>query len=145
MVAPFANKQVLGAQIGTKDDASTRKFKDITLSEFFGVKAGVGRSSTKSSKPRASATQYPEILQIEYRSVESPVRSLPRELKYVDINEPFPLLDRALAAPYPQVSSTELHSTGAGANESFYYLACGFVAAILVASSLEKALSKKRL
>ncbi len=83
MVSPFTNKQVLGAQIGAKDDTSSRKFNDITLSEFFGPK-GVARGS--SNGPRDAhppASQQPETWKIETRSVESRAESLPCNLNHV--------------------------------------------------------------
>jgi hypothetical protein len=56
MVAPFASKQVLGAQIGIKEDTSARKFKDVKLSEFFGPKKG----GSKQARPNTSEVRIGE-------------------------------------------------------------------------------------
>jgi hypothetical protein len=83
MVLPFTNKQVLGAQIGAKDDTSTRKFNDIKLSEFFGRKAVARGSSKKTRETQPPASQPTEILKIETRYIESLAESLPRNLNHV--------------------------------------------------------------
>jgi len=43
MVSPFVNKNILGASVGIKEDTSDRKFKDVKLAEFFGIR--IGRSA----------------------------------------------------------------------------------------------------
>ena len=48
MLAPFEGKGPLGARVGSLEDSSSRKFKDILLTEFFGTKT---THETKSSKP----------------------------------------------------------------------------------------------
>ncbi|KAG7357854.1 peptidase C13 family protein [Nitzschia inconspicua] len=40
MVAPFAKKEVLAANVGIKDDTSVPKFKTVSLHEFFGIRGG---------------------------------------------------------------------------------------------------------
>ena len=51
MVSPFANKRILMARVGIKDDTSHNTFKTTKLSDFFGTKGGAKPSRGK-SEPR---------------------------------------------------------------------------------------------
>mmetsp|Transcript_29674 Transcript_29674/g.69839 ORF Transcript_29674/g.69839 Transcript_29674/m.69839 type:complete len:401 (+) Transcript_29674:285-1487(+) len=65
MVSPFANRNVLLANVGIKDDMSDRKFKDTKLAEFFGVKGGRKRIAKNKDRSKNS-----------YAFVETSSRSL---------------------------------------------------------------------
>lgn len=149
MVLPFANKQVLGAQIGTKDDTSARKFKDFTLSDFFGKKGGGVVWPEKSTTTHPLASEKPEILKIETRSIESQADSLPRELVHGGRDNrkvPSPLPRRRnVATTDAKASSRASHSTQVHSEKSFFFLTCLLLVAVLVASTLESKFSRKRI
>jgi hypothetical protein len=144
MVLPFASKHVLGAQIGTKDDTSTRKFKDFTLSEFFGRKGGGEAWSKKSRMIHSHASQQLEISKIETGSVESQSSRLPRKLKHGANRKVPSSSNRGKVATKDSIASLRAaHSTDAHSEYTFLFLASLLLGAFFVSSIVESKLLER--
>jgi hypothetical protein len=145
MVKPFEDKGALAANIGTKEDTSRRKFKDIRLSEFFGEKGGSAEFKTAPVTIRSAVD--PEKIEVSEvygeRSSESTRQRLPRELKYTDTafdNIPLrsPQDDRSglfgRECPNDDLRSREEDNT------TLAFSLAGLISAVIVLSFLERSI-----
>jgi hypothetical protein len=159
MVEPFKDKMTLAANIGTKEDTSKRKFKDIRLREFFGIKGG-GSAGEKSMtpKPRTTTTftksigdSHDDVNVTEVSDIMSQRamnQRLPRDLKKANSS----LEGRRRTSESDERNdipvSTCLNSdTGASQNENNATFVCASIAlisAVIVGSTLERLFSGSR-
>ena len=156
MVKPFEDKITLAANIGIKEDTSKRKFKDVLLSEFFGVKGGgisnADGVNTKSKTMLMSNTDSNKSIDVEeiIFSEEMPSHPinarLPRELKQSNSS----LGSRRQSETGEQergdysdssCPNNEMSISKKGENESdshFAYGVAALAAAVAIASVLER-------
>ena len=141
MVLPFTKRQVLGASVGIKEDTSNRKFKDIKLAEFFGIKGG------------RSATAMTERVMQDH-VVEGPTENL-LKLSRTGISSNWLLPRGSPTAPVAEESfkttttatdrMEDMHSTQNNdillklSGYEFYFLISCFFVALLSAKKIEKA------
>lgn len=128
MVAPFADKKTLGAQIGIKEDTSSKTFRDVLLNEFFGVKGG---GSTDAA--RASTTITSVVYHSPARREGSLFTRLPR-IAPVELSSAKSVVTDA--------TMTEAEVKTESGHPPFYYFA-GFLAMLVLATVAEKTMLHK--
>jgi hypothetical protein len=134
MVAPFADKNVLSANIGIKEDTSVRKFNDVPLRDFFGVKGGL-----------ASANSAPTIISSQQEQHPPPAAANSDARLLMDLPTVSSIMDATTSNLWEkdsEVAGMERRVHIPAGNSGFLLLA-GFLVALFLATTAEKAMMHK--
>ena len=128
MVAPFADKRVLMARVGIKDDTSRQKFKNTKLSDFFGTKGG---------RPSADIPEQTDPIVEISRDSYLKLPHLARDEDATNENESKPPEESSINVCSAQDSDCESNIFSVS---GFYVCICGFVVAFFATRKLENQL-----
>jgi len=131
MVSPFDNKSVLMARVGIKDDTSRDKFKDIKLTEFFGIKGGEKISSELRERIDTIAEISPESL-LKLPRYTRDAASRNQKASQRSMNPPEESAVGNICSAEEGDSPTKLSDNG------LFILICCSVVALLVSKNIEK-------
>ena len=141
MVSPFANKNVLGASVGIKEDTSDRKFKDVKLAEFFGIRRGrsaAAKTERLKQKDNTAEVTSENLLHLSKTGISSNWL-FPRE----SAATPFTAESPKLSAPEEDITKDiySIQNYGRASKlcrSGFYFIITCLFVALILAKQIEK-------